>query len=288
MVIRFSIQMSREAASLCSALCTSIHPSRVRVDHWATETEVCVRIECIDFNTDYRSMLVPVIVQWMSQTLEERLCIQIIREVFQYHNDDEINQIMHMVQLVMEGEKPGVPGCHSSVKQMIEKATDAWRVLDEHTSFCFDAFIQFRLRDYRKALQTIVEKAIDEKKLEEEYQEFIHTLRCYVEERRFSSTVARVVFDTHSQLYTEDFRPKQVEELLRAADVSVYPIDEKNDRSMTMAALLALNPQQLIVYGDEAEDALVATVVTIFQERAVLKSVHQFRTEADQWASKEA
>ena len=51
-------------------------------------------------------------------------------------------------------------------------------------SFSFSSYVRFRLRTYREMVAKLAEVAIDEYKLEQEYQMFIETLRQQVRSRK--------------------------------------------------------------------------------------------------------
>ncbi len=48
-------------------------------------------------------------------------------------------------------------------------------------SLILDGFVNFRLKDYMKDLEEIVDKAVDDFLMEREYKEFIRLLRYFVD-----------------------------------------------------------------------------------------------------------
>ncbi|NGP45011.1 hypothetical protein G4V62_08585 [Bacillaceae bacterium SIJ1] len=288
MFIRFSTVMYDDVINLAEGL-----RQRLKLDHddvqvWSTLHEVCLRMHCPAFSRDFYIKGVPVFVQWMMDTQEASLVTQILRHTYAYENDDEINYLMNMVYLLLEGEKPDIPGSVQLVQERRDWLVQGWSQLEEHISFSFESFVQFRLKGYRDCLERIVEKAIEEAKLEEEYQSFIDTLRQFVESRQYSDVTARIRFGEHCQLFSEDFRLKRTDFLLEDWPSSIYAYEPGNSRSVVMAALLSLNPQQLIVYGDEVGEPMIQTIRNVFQERAVLRAKGQFDEDTRQWHLKNA
>lgn len=86
---------------------------------------------------------------------------------------------MEIIYSVLEGQREELAvlikanGEEAKIRDAVEE------IFQDHVSFSFDSFLKFRLRPYLKMLESYVEIAIDEYKMEQEYQMFIQTLRDF-------------------------------------------------------------------------------------------------------------
>ena len=101
---------------------------------------------------------------------------QIIVGKFFYREQEEIEAIIEIASSIIEAERArNQDGAFSTEKRLIEEGLQS--ILAGKVSFSFDSFTTFRLKSFQHTLEKYVVKAIDEYKLEQDYQNFIATLR---------------------------------------------------------------------------------------------------------------
>ncbi len=89
-----------------------------------------------------------------------------------------------MAQEILKGRRKGIARelTRHTLESYIKSSLNNW--LCDPLSFSFSSYVRFRLRTYREMVAKLAEVAIDEYKLEQEYQMFIETLRQQVRSRK--------------------------------------------------------------------------------------------------------
>jgi len=75
--------------------------------------------------------------------------------------------------------------------KVAEEITEYFEIDDQ---LDLDGFVNFRLREYRKELDYLIEDRVEKYMIEKEYNEFIHLLKCFVDSRPSKTTKLHVVF----------------------------------------------------------------------------------------------
>ena len=98
--------------------------------------------------------------------------------------EEEQLQIIEIVHSILEGKNIELNAFlpQLNMKEHLLLLIHEW--FQDQTVFSFDHFITFRLRSFMTELERYVELAIDEYKIEQEYQMFIQKLREFLIERK--------------------------------------------------------------------------------------------------------
>lgn len=233
--------------------------------------------DLVNFYESLHPLLVSILTNHVIATCEEKWLYDIIREVFYYQDQEEIEQIIAIARSILEGDRKDIP----SLKPFFERSRYIYEAfakgIDDNTTFYYDPFLTFRLKHYGELLINCVEMAIDEYLLEQEYQNLIDSFRKYIH-----STEHRVskIFLVHQNkqfdFYNDRFEKLSNEakqqylkkELIFEEDV---PISE-----MVISPLVSLNPQEIIIFTDSQEDGVIYSIQTIFEERVKVMPLHDF------------
>jgi len=104
-------------------------------------------------------------------------------------------QIINILFSILDGKRKDltVDMNHEQEERQIDHALN--ELLFHNRSFSFDAFVMFRLRTYLEKLSSYIETAIDEYKMEQDYQAFIHYLRSFLMNRKPQMKTIYLVHD---------------------------------------------------------------------------------------------
>lgn len=200
----------------------------------------------------------------------------IISEQFHFSDFAEQQQIIAIVHSLLAGERdellPFLKGItvEENLTAIIEQLSS------EKTNFSFDAFVQFRLKSLISNLEQYVIVAIDEYKMEQEYQIFIHTLRHFIKKRPPKIKQLHLLFGEKPAFYDQYLQKlsKQAIKQLIAQEFlpeEIAPIDYD-----IVAPLLLFAPQQIHIYTNDSENMLIRTIQNIFEERIHIYPFHAF------------
>ncbi len=198
------------------------------------------------------------------------ICKKILQEDYFYHDPNEQEQIIQMLQSILTGKRKDLY-IETDFVQLQEKVDDAIiEVLQLNTSFSFDAFLTFRLRFYVEKFPTLLETAIDEYKLEQEYQMFIHFLRGFLTGRKSQMDCVYIINEEDFIFLDEKKQQMKRSDLNRRIDrklISNHPIYVD---STTIAPLISLAPKQIFLYTNNPDQGIIQTLKNVFEEKLIV------------------
>ncbi|MGJ7920464.1 putative sporulation protein YtxC [Neobacillus sp. LXY-4] len=201
----------------------------------------------------------------------------IITEQFYYSDEEEIQQILEIIHSILEGERKELAFFlkDSEEKTILKHAIN--HVLKRNISFSFDSFVKFRLREFCARLEKYVELSIDEYKMEQEYQMFIHTLRNFISARAPLVKSLHILVDDDVMFFNEQFVEIKRIELTKMIDRKLLFNHPVYVDSTTIAPLLSIAPESIYLYSKEPEQPLIRTIRNIFEERVLIDSLSVFK-----------
>lgn len=246
-----------------------------------TEDEKIIFIDYKDdltaFYSSFHPILVSILTNHVIATREVNSLKDILRNIFLYKDEDEMEQIIGIARSILEGDRDDIP----SLRPYYERASyiyDAFaKGIDTETTLYYEPFLTFRLKDYAEMLIDCVEIAIDEYVLEQEYQNLVENFRYYIksQEKRMDKIFLvhqkdRFIFydGSFEKITKEKKRDYLVKHLLFEHDLDI------ND--MVITPLVSFNPKEVIVYTNEEDHNVIYTIQTIFEERVKILTIADF------------
>ena len=200
---------------------------------------------------------------------------QMIRQKFYFSERDEIDSILQFAASIFEGEKnQSKEPLFGDEKQWIKKGLHP--ILTEKTSFSFDSFTTFRLKSFYQSLEKYAGRAIDEYKLEQDYQNFIAILRDVLHNREPKMSYLHLVYRDAFHFYDHSFRKLERYEMTGMIDRHLLSKSSIYIDPVTLAPLLSIAPEHLYIYTDDTEHGLIQTMKQIFEERTYVLPLHAF------------
>jgi len=196
---------------------------------------------------------------------------EIIKNQFFYEDEEEQLQILEIIYSILEGQREDVAVTlkKTNVEPLIKEAIH--HVFQGNLSFSFDSFVKFRLRPYFQLLQNYVEVSIDEFKMEQEYQMFVHMLRGFLAGRESKMKTLHLLIDDEILVFNEQLEEIKRGDLKRMIDRKLLVNHPVYVDSVSIAPLLSLAPKTIYLYTRDAEAPLVRTIKNIFEERVIIK-----------------
>jgi putative sporulation protein YtxC len=225
-----------------------------------------------------RSFLVPVLRDFIVIKKEGKWIRKIIGDLFYFKDEEEQQQIATIVRSLIDGDIqniPNIPDGEWKMNTLIEESLTNFLSCD--LSFSFESFLQFRLKNYRNRLLTYVEAAIDEYKLEQEYQNFIESLRRYITERNPIFSEIYLVHDDTFQFYTDQYKRLTSGQLYSFVEEDICLQENIDIESLVIAPLISMAPQHIYLFTDDMDHGMVQTIQNVFQERVTIQPSSAFR-----------
>jgi putative sporulation protein YtxC len=220
--------------------------------------------------------IVPALSQFILKVKEPQYIRHFLYTMFYYEDETEQLQIIQIVQSLVSDDEEHL---HPSLKdgypreEIIKRALSMF--LSTNVQFSFEAFLTFRLKDYLLRLQDYIEVAIDEYKLEQDYQDFIESLRKYIAAKTSTIKLVHAVQeDDHFAFYDEAFNRFTIDIEMEEHFISDYGFEVDKE---LIAPLLLLCPNSINLYSVDLDHGIIQTVVSIFQERVSVYPYDQFK-----------
>ncbi|WHY70795.1 sporulation protein YtxC [Fictibacillus enclensis] len=218
-----------------------------------------------------------VMAAYTRKKVEESRILFFIEHFFYFTDAQEQREIAAIVKEFIEQEREDVPVVRE-LDTCDYHMRDAWRKIlsEKELSFTFESFLQFRLKDYFELLQVYVECAIDEYKLELDYQAFVEQLRKCAGSQPYLTDEIHVAYDGEFKLYDNHYRlysKKMLELMHERALVLTQELDLDQE---ILGPIIGLAPEILHLYLEDENHGMVHTLQNIFQERLIKKPLHAF------------
>lgn len=134
-------------------------------------------------------------------------------------------------------------------------------------SAILDGFVNFRLRDYIKIIDYIVDMAVNKFVIDREYTEFIDLLKCYINSKEYGIGAVHLIYQNQESILLDEF--KKTIDLDDSILNSKYLSDitfSSND--YTLNTLLTLLPEKIYIHlVDGIQDEFINTLKLIFDNR---------------------
>lgn len=208
---------------------------------------------------------------------EKTWCIQRLISRYFYEDDHEQELILNILDAVFLGEMACLPKVSSLPNRQDVLTSCLDGVFDSTYHLSFHSITRFRLDAYHKLLQLYLEIAIDEYKLQEEYQAFTEKLTMMIRAfRPLYHTVYVSDGDQSLQLFTDQLEKLDMNQTLR----SFYPLLKQwgiEAEPSPLLALIALAPEKVVVYSKRPAQPLLMTLSRVFGDRLSYKPPSEFQ-----------
>jgi putative sporulation protein YtxC len=133
----------------------------------------------------------------------------------------------------------------------------------------------FRLSEYDRRLKNYVEVSIEEYKMEQEYQNFIQSLRDYVMAKEPKLEKVHVVHQDRLMIW--EFRYASERDQKQYIDRQFVREHPMYIDSQLIAPLVSIAPKKIDLFTNDTGHSMVQTIQNIFQERVEVFPAHSFQ-----------
>lgn len=138
--------------------------------------------------------------------------------------------------------------------------------INENKSVILDGFVTFRLENYHKTLEEIVDFGVNQYIIEKEYIEFINLLKMYIDSKEPESSLVHLVYTNGESILLNQ------EKHVISLDDNIFHAKYLSDISFSsndyaLNALLTLLPKKIEVHLLGYEDEFIHTLKLIFGSR---------------------
>ena len=236
----------------------------------------CIKITPKSWDISLEQLIIPGLIQFIIGHKEHHLIVNMLKELYYFSDDEEQQQILHIMHSILEGERKEIPKVQKLTprEHLVREALEEFLRPDLY--FSFSSFQKFRLQKYFHSLREYVEIAIEEYKMEQEYQNFIQSLREYLCQNECKMTVVHLVYDQEYIIYNENKCLIPEDDLKKLIDKDfVYKHPMYIDTKL-LAPLVSMVPLKISLYTNDSLDGMIQTIQNIFEERVTIYRLEEF------------
>lgn len=202
-----------------------------------------------------------IITSCISNFFENNLLKTLINYDYFYFSALEKKQILNIASSLLDLEKE-----YYFRTDLIFNAVKKY--IQEEKSMILTGFVNFRLFEYIKVLDKVVDTSVNQYLIQKEYLEFINLLKVYISSTPSKTNSVHFVYNKyHNYLLNENYEIIPINEEFRntkyVSDISF----SKNDYILN--TLLTILPKELIIHftSSNQEDEFINTLKLIFDKR---------------------
>lgn len=146
----------------------------------------------------------------------------------------------------------------------------ALKYISNNKSMILDGFVNFRISNYMKILDYVVDTSVNELVINREYNEFINLLKTYIKSKSINMGLVHLIYKrTNSFLLNSKYEKiplsDNINDLNYISDVSF------SENDIILNTLLSLLPQKIIIHLEKESDEFIKTLISIFEDRVQIK-----------------
>ncbi|MGE1116628.1 putative sporulation protein YtxC [Bacillus altitudinis] len=199
----------------------------------------------------------------------------ILENTYLFKDPEEQHQILSIAHSIMKGDLDDIPGIHQDPPREYLLKKELETISLQKGVFSIGSFMTFRLSAYDRRLKNYVEVSIEEYKMEQEYQNFIQSLRDYVMSREPKLEKVHVVHQDRLMIW--EFRYASERDQKQYIDRQFVREHPMYIDSQLIAPLVSIAPQKIDLFTDDTGHSMVQTIQNIFQERVEVFPLHSFQ-----------
>ncbi|MBO0992303.1 putative sporulation protein YtxC [Bacillus sp. SD088] len=229
--------------------------------------------QSIDTNKD---QYVSALIQYIQTVKRNEWLDQVLQKKYKYESENERHDMIEIVSEMFEGKRKELTALIGVVKEEALLRAAVVDLLDFKGAVAFDSFLRFRLREYFKQVTAYLGIAIDEYKMEQDYQVFVQTLRDYLHGRHTRQSIIHLILDRPETFYDQHLKKMKQEEIQGLLDPRLLSNHPVYVDSAVIAPLLSMAPNKVFLYTKDEDQPLVRTLKNIFEERMTIFSTNYF------------
>ncbi len=147
----------------------------------------------------------------------------------------------------------------------------ALKYITNNKAMILSGFIHFRLSNYMKILDYVVDTFVNELVVDREYKEFINLLKSYVNSKPSNINSVHFIYKNTSSILL-DSKHKKIPFTDDLANLNYISDVSFSENDIVLNTLLTLLPQKIIIHLEKEPDEFIKTLICIFENRIELIS----------------
>lgn len=206
------------------------------------------------------------------QGYEEKLLSRIINTNYCYFSSVEKRSILELSLKIVKNEDKNLVNSLFQVHRRNVIVRRLIEYLENSESIILEGFVNFRLKDYIKDLEEVVEKAVDDFLMEREYNEFIKLLKYFVDIQEPKFEVIHVLISYDGKYVLLDEKHREITNECIQEFVNDISQGDINYDDLLVSSLITMAPKKVVIHsnGQFRNKELLETIKNVFSGKVVL------------------
>jgi len=245
------------------------------VDLDGSTSIICTINQEEKYTPEYEQLILSIsngLADYIIKEYEEKLILRIINSNYCYFNSIEKKEILRLALMIIKNDDKNILNSLFQIRRkniIIRKLVDYF---ESSNKVILDGFVNFRLKDYIKDLEEIVDKAVDEFLTEREYKEFIRLLRYFVDIQEPKFNVIHVLVGYDNKYILLDERKKEITNECIQEFMNDIPEGEINYDDLLVSTLITMAPKKVVIHNANnfRNKELLETIKNVFWGKAII------------------
>lgn len=204
---------------------------------------------------------------------EPMLLRKILHKSYALYKHEDIPKMVQTAHAILNGLSDFEVYMKGRERRMAELYSSFYDYLQTSASVDIDGWICFRMPGYRSELNDAVDLAVDEYLMDQQYEEFIGLLKCYVQlqDTRVPLIHLQHIKGTDFRLLDEQMHPLGTIPAYEGITIKMAD-QELQMEDAVVSSLISLSPAKIMIHTHEPEMRMIGTIQEIFGDRAQLCS----------------
>jgi len=200
---------------------------------------------------------------------EQKLIARIINSNYCYFNAAEKKEILAKSLEIISNEDKNLLNSLFQLRRRNVIVRKLAEYFENSDNLILEGFINFRLKEYMKDLEEIVDKAVDDFLMEREYREFIRLLRYFVDIQNPKFEVIHVIASYDGSYVLFDETGREITNECIQEFVNEISEGEINYDDLLVSSLITFAPRKVIIHckGQMRNKELFETINNVFSGR---------------------
>lgn len=233
-----------------------------------------IAVECTkqDKHREHKTFvekLSQVLADYLMTAYDGMLLNRIAKKNYGYLKPDERREIVLLAQKKIKENNQNLFDTVIKIRRknlVTKKLAD---FLNQNNHIILEGFVTFRMQEYVKELEEIMDWAVRQYLIEKEYQEFIKLLTCFVQMQKPKFRCVHIIAEKDSSFSIYDENMERISEqwLIDLAGEHADGIIKEED--LLISFLISAAPRQIIMHNisDIRNKELIDTIMQVFSGR---------------------
>ena len=213
-----------------------------------------------------------IITEFIISNYESTIIRKLVFSDYTYFSNSEKEIIINKAADLLNSENNDLVKILVSLKRRFLIKQCILKFLSENSYLHLAGFIQFRLTEYKKLLSEIIEKVINDFKIQNEYNEFIAMLKFFVDTQKNKAPRLHIIFEKNGEYtilneYNKNITTDCFKDFLN--DTENHNL---NNEDLLISSLITLAPKKIIIHltSENYNKKILSTIEQIFTNKVVI------------------